>query len=145
MNVRPAILIIVNDKILTLEYQYGSQAVYNLPGGNVEFGETMSQTLQREMMEELGIKVSVGELTMVGEVHLPDKNKYTLHCLFEGTITEGNPEINLQNTSAKAIKWLYINELANIHLYPNFKKEIPLWLNDQLEDYYIGKIEQEWV
>ncbi len=145
MNVRPAILIIENDRMLTLEYQYDSQTVYNLPGGNVEFGETMSQTLQREMMEELGIKVSVGELAMVGEIHLPDKNKYTLHCLFEGIIIEGKPQINPQNTSAKAIKWLNINELSNFHLYPNFKKEIPLWLDDKLEDYYIGKIEQVWI
>jgi 8-oxo-dGTP diphosphatase len=145
MNVRPAILIIENDKILTLEYQYANQTVYNLPGGNVEFGETMSLTLQREMVEELGIKVSVGELAMVGEIHLPDKNKYTLHCLFEGKITEGEPQINPQNTSAKAIKWLNINELCNFHLYPNFKKEIPLWLNGQLDDYYIGKIEQVWI
>jgi 8-oxo-dGTP diphosphatase len=144
MNVRPAILIIENDKILTLEYQYGSQAVYNLPGGNVEFGETMSQTLQREMIEELGMKISVGELAMVGEIHLTQKEKYTLHCLFECKIIEGIPKINSKNTSAKAIKWLNINELSDIHLYPNFKKEILLWLNDDLEDYYIGKIEQQW-
>lgn len=144
MNVRPAILIIEDNKILTLEYQYSNQTVYNLPGGNVDFGETMSQTLHREMTEELGIKVAIGELAMVGEVHLPQKEKYTLHCLFEGKIIEGKPQINPQNTSAKAIKWLSINELADSNLYPNFKKEIPLWLNNQLEDYYIGKIEQVW-
>jgi 8-oxo-dGTP diphosphatase len=145
MNVRPAILIIENDKLLTMEYQYGNQTVYNLPGGNVEFGETMSQTLHREMMEELGVKVSIGELAIVGEVHLPEKEKYTLHCLFEGKITEGTPTINLQNTSAKSIKWLSINELEKIHLYPNLKKEIPLWIANELDDYYIGKIAQEWI
>jgi ADP-ribose pyrophosphatase YjhB (NUDIX family) len=145
MNVRPAILIQKNGQILTLEYHYGGQIVYNLPGGNVDFGETMSQTLKREMIEELAMKVEVGELIVVGEVHIEEKNKSTLHCLFEGNIVEGEPTINAEHCSAKEIKWLNISDISSVNLYPNLKKEILQWINNQpLEDFYVGKIEQTW-
>lgn len=145
MNVRPAILIQKNGQILTLEYHYGGQIVYNLPGGNVDFGETMSQTLKREMIEELGMEVEVGELIVVGEIHIEEKNKSTLHCLFEGEITKGEPNINPDQCSAKEVKWLNISDIDSSNMYPNLKKEILQWINNQpLEDFYVGKIEQPW-
>ena len=73
IKIRPAIFILENQdgipKILTMKYNYGGEEVYNLPGGNLELGEYLNEALAREMIEELGIKVSVGELILVGEVH----------------------------------------------------------------------------
>lgn len=40
---------------------------YRFPGGAVEFGETAAQTIAREMQEEYGLAVEVGELWMVNE------------------------------------------------------------------------------
>ena len=84
INIRPAVLIIENQQILTMQYQYGGQEVYNLPGGNLELGEHLSDALMREMHEELGIEVSIGEMILVGEVYFEDRKNHTLHLLFEG-------------------------------------------------------------
>ena len=144
MNIRPAILIIQDNKILTMQYRYGDTDVYNLPGGNVEFGETMSDTLAREMVEELNIEVTVNELIAIGEVFFPEKKKHTLHALFKGKIINGDPIINPAETSALAVKWLNINDLPNINLYPNITNTIVKYLNNQLDNPYIGQINQQW-
>jgi 8-oxo-dGTP diphosphatase len=149
MKIRPAILIIENDKVLTMQYRYGNEDVYNLPGGNVELGESLIQTLEREMQEELGIKVAVGNLVLVGEVHSggephSQKNSQVLHCIFRGKNLEGKPKLNPKETSAKNIKWLTINELSSKNMYPNIGEAIQKLLAGELQNLYLGKIFQNW-
>lgn len=144
MKIRPAIAIIENEKILTMHYQYGGHDVYNLPGGNLEFGESLTNALARELEEELGIKAGIGELMMVGEVHFPEPQKQTIHFIFEGHITEGTPTLNPEHTSALAIRWLSIEELAAINLYPNITESLKEYLGGVLKDKYIGKLDQTW-
>jgi 8-oxo-dGTP diphosphatase len=144
MKIRPAILIIKNEKILTMQYHYGGKDVYNLPGGNVEFGEHLTDALAREMVEEMEIKVSVGELIMVGEVHSVEQKKQTFHFIFAGKIVEGTPILNPKQTSAISIKWLSISDLFLVNLYPNISEKLLQYLSGSLENKYIGQIEQQW-
>lgn len=144
MKIRPAILIIENEKILTMQYSYGGQDVFNLPGGNLEFGEHLTDALVRELAEEMGIQVAIGELIMVGEVHALEQQKQTFHFIFVGKITEGTPTLNPKETSAIAIKWLNINELSAKNLYPNISEKLSQYLAKNLDNKYIGKIEQKW-
>ena len=61
--------------------------LWEFPGGKIETGETPQQALQREMQEEMGALVAVGEL--VGEVtHVYPEFEVTLHC-FLCTVMEG--------------------------------------------------------
>ena len=147
IKIRPAILIVEEEKILTMQYHYGGQDVYNLPGGNLEFGEYLANALAREMMEEMGIEVAVGELLMVGEVYsepILGQKKQTFHFIFAGNITKGIPILNPKETSAIAIKWLTISELHSFNLYPNVSEKLKQYLSNALDDKYIGRIEQRW-
>ncbi|WP_337045117.1 NUDIX domain-containing protein [Emticicia sp. 17c] len=144
MKIRPAVLIIQDDSILTMHYCYGGQDVYNLPGGNLEFGEFLADALSRELEEELSVKASIGDLIMVGEVHFPEHHKQTIHFIFEGKITEGIPVLNPVHTSALAVEWIKIADLDKVHLYPNVSEHIKAYLAGNLPDVYIGKLNQLW-
>lgn len=42
------------------------------PGGGIEFGESLEMCLQRELMEETGLRISVGDFAFICEyIHLP--------------------------------------------------------------------------
>ncbi|WP_269849329.1 NUDIX domain-containing protein [Methanosarcina horonobensis] len=58
-------IIIYEDRILCMQrdankYDYLSYK-YEFPGGKVEPGETNSQALMRELLEEMGIEIKVSE------------------------------------------------------------------------------------
>ncbi|HHE48144.1 MAG TPA: NUDIX domain-containing protein, partial [Candidatus Acetothermia bacterium] len=58
-----AALIEREGKVLLAQRHQGDEqgGLWEFPGGKVEFGETPAQALARELSEELGIQVEVGE------------------------------------------------------------------------------------
>ena len=57
------VLLVANRRVID-----GAEAhVWDLPGGGVEPGETLAEALRREMCEETGLEVSVGDLLFVAE------------------------------------------------------------------------------
>ena len=86
MRCRPALVLVERNHILLMKYQYGTEFVYNLPGGNPDPGETFPETIIRECQEELAIEVEVGNILMVGEILASEKRDASVHLLFEGKI-----------------------------------------------------------
>ena len=105
--------IIQKGRLLTVQRSYGPYTGYwEFPGGKIETGETPQQALQREMQEEMGALVAVGEL--VGEVtHVYPEFEVTLHC-FLCTVMEGPLQL-LEHQSAR---WLDRESLHDVPWLP---------------------------
>ncbi|MGA0556047.1 NUDIX domain-containing protein [Larkinella sp. VNQ87] len=143
MKVRPAVLLIENNHVLLMHYRYGETDVYALPGGNPDKGETLEQTVVRELQEELGVDVEVGPLALAGEVILPETGKDdVLHVVFTGQLIGGLPVLNPAETSALAVVWKPVRALDSLNLYPNVGPQIQDLLLSQKSPGYIGKINQ---
>ncbi len=144
MKVRPSVVIIENDFVLLMRYRYGQTDVYNLPGGNVDKGETLAQTVVRELQEELGIEVAVEKMILTGEVLMPEPKNDVLHCVFLANIIQGKPALNSVETSALEVVWKPINTLKDLNMYPNVGAEIERIFLEGVGFQYVGKVEQGW-
>ena len=81
--------------------------MWEFPGGKVEPGETLSQALQREIIEELGCAIAVGaELGMYK--HAYTHFRVTLHA-FHARSPAGEP----QALDASEIRWVRLQPLTD--------------------------------
>ncbi|MCA0992227.1 NUDIX hydrolase [Pseudalkalibacillus hwajinpoensis] len=76
---------------------------WSLPGGAVEEGETLVEAASREMREETGLTVEVGNVLSVNEAFIG--NHHAHFFTFQGRITNGTIAILDTETIAEA-KWM---------------------------------------
>lgn len=58
-------ILIEDDEILLVQESLRERTNWNVPGGKLEFGESIREGLRREMREETGLDVEVGDLLYV--------------------------------------------------------------------------------
>lgn len=143
MKTRPSAIILSDNKLLTLKYNYNGNWLYAIPGGNLEFGEKLELALKRELAEELGLEIEVLNLLFLAEVHQQDKD--TLHCVFNAQIVSGTPKLNPIETTALEICWIAIESIEDYNLYPNIKTQIKEhFLEGKDHQVFLGEITQPW-
>jgi mutator protein MutT len=82
------------------------RGLWEFPGGSVEFGETLAAALQREMREEYGIEIAVGELLDVVDHILPAEGQHWVSPTFICTIVSGKPVIR-EPGKCSEIGWFF--------------------------------------
>jgi 8-oxo-dGTP diphosphatase len=143
MIIRPAGLLVQQQRLLTMRYRYGTHDRFNLPGGNLEADETLPVGLAREFREELAIQVAVGDLLFCAETFVAER--HTIHLLFPVTLVQGTPALVPAATRASALVWIPLTQLAETPLYPNLGPQLAAVLQGAPPlERYLGPLPQEW-
>ncbi len=88
------------------------RGLWEFPGGSVEFGETLAQALKREMLEEYGIQIAVGELLDVVDHFLPEEGQHWISPTFLCKIVSGQPAIR-EPEKCSEIGWFEPGEMPS--------------------------------
>lgn len=84
------------------------RGLWEFPGGSVEFGETLRQALQREMLEEFGIQIEVGKLLDVADHILREEGQHWVSPTYLCRITSGEPRI-MEPDKCSDIGWFDVD------------------------------------
>ncbi|MEM9425219.1 MAG: NUDIX hydrolase [Pseudomonadota bacterium] len=94
MSLRVAVrgLILLDDRLLMVNaWPGGKSDLLCAPGGGVERHASLSDNVIREVHEETGLTVSVGEVALVNEFHDPDGTFHQVDVYFRCDILAGDP------------------------------------------------------
>lgn len=128
--------LVVSDGKLLVTVLHGKTGEYWLtPGGGQHFGETKVENAEREVLEETGYRVRVGDLACgrdyVGARHFPDWDTgfqqtelfFWCHLLDD----EPDPGAMEVDTNQSGVLWVPVVELMDSPLYP---RRLAGWLNE---------------
>jgi mutator protein MutT len=80
------------------------RGLWEFPGGSVELGERLADALRREIREEYGVEIEVGELLDVVDHILADEGQHWVSPTFICRIASGEPVIR-EPEKCSEIRW----------------------------------------
>lgn len=89
-RVRVAALISIDGRIVVVRHRAGSQEYHLLPGGGVDYRETVEEALLREVREETGLAVRLDEPVLVSDTIDPRGSRHVINLVFTATVTGGS-------------------------------------------------------
>ncbi len=111
-----AAILIEQGRVLLTQRKSGTHlaGAWEFPGGKVEAGEDPREALQREMREEVGLAVQVGEIVDVTFHRYPDEagaggGKAVLLLFFDARRVAGSPGPRALDVAA--VRWAGAGEL----------------------------------
>ena len=139
-SIIPAASVVVeNDQGEILLIQRSDNGNWTIPGGAMEYGESLSQTAIRECKEETGYDIEVTGL--VGIYTNPNRRiEYTSNgevrqefsVCYVGRAIGGEPE---PNDEAIRIEWVSLSKLDALEMADPIRKRIARYVSDETEPF----------
>ncbi len=108
INVRVYATIVKDGKVLALREEYVGEQLLKFPGGGLEFGEGVMQCLERELEEELNIKIK-NVLHLYTQEHFVQSKfsaaEQLLSIYYQGELVDQN-ELLIMDPCIEKTEWI---------------------------------------
>ena len=129
VEVRVAVMLVRGKKILLVRHRKHNRTYWVLPGGRVEYGETIEQTAKREMKEETNLNIKLNKLVFVDETITENKHRHVINLYFTAKALSGKLKVAKGKVLQEA-KFFSPKEVKDLVILPHIKEDLQLaWAN----------------
>lgn len=130
-RVRVAALMLLDDSVITVRHRMGDSTYHLLPGGGVDWGESLAEAVMREVAEETGLTCAVGQPVILADTISPDGGRHIVNITFLCTVTGGAITSHPLDPRVEAVDLVAPAEITDLDLRPPISREILQVLGDQ--------------
>lgn len=117
VRVRIGVVLVKDDKILLIKQRKYNKEYWLVPGGGVNFGESVKESAKREMKEEINLDIDLESFLFLWESINPDGSKHVLNMYFLGRILGGELKLG-DESNLIDLQWFEFERLNNLLMYP---------------------------
>jgi ADP-ribose pyrophosphatase YjhB (NUDIX family) len=112
-------------RIVLVRHRRGDSVYHLLPGGGVEARETLEEALVREVREETGFEVALGEPLFINDTIDPAAGgRHIVNITFRARITGGAVTDHPIDDRIEAVEIIDPSQLAGLDLRPPLSAEV---------------------
>jgi 8-oxo-dGTP diphosphatase len=132
-RIRVSAILRREDRVLLIRQEKRGEQYWLLPGGGVNYGESLTRALQRELTEECGIEedLPLEGPVAVAESIAPERSlraKHVVHIIFAGYLGDRSLEaVTSQDAAVRGHRLFGAEELAEVRLHPPIQRFLMRW------------------
>jgi 8-oxo-dGTP diphosphatase len=111
-----------NSLLMVKRAQEPARGLWSIPGGRLQRGEYLADAVRREVKEETGLDVDVGDLLglfeVVGDPH------YVILDYLASPLDGSEPSTG---DDVSEVRWVPLNEIANLECTPRLVETLKGW------------------
>lgn len=123
-RIRAAAIILQDDSVLLARHEKDDKSYWVLPGGGVDFGESVGEALKREIREEANLDIRLGEFVMLNDSIPPDHHRHILNLYFLAEIAGGKLRVGQNDKRLRGMEFVPVDDLPGISLYPDIRQAL---------------------
>ncbi len=116
-RVRVSVIVIEEGKILLVRHEKRGKTYWVLPGGGVDYGETLEEAVVRELKEETNLDIKVDKLVLVDDFIPEDRHRHVVDLYFTAKVVGGELKLGADSIM-REVRYFPIEELADLTFYP---------------------------
>lgn len=117
-RIRVAALMSHNGKVVLARHRAGSSTYHLLPGGGVDYRETLEEALVREIREETGFEARIGAPLFISDTIDPEGSRHVVNITFLADIVGGHVLERPRDHRVQAVDLVSPDDLARLDLRP---------------------------
>ena len=108
---------------------------WGFPKGQWEPGEVLAETAVREVLEETGLQVAVGDLAFVTEFRNPEAREHLVQFFFEARTVGGT--LFPRPGEIYGLRWVPVGEVAEYIRWRPWLEPLTQWLGGGSTRYFV--------
>ena len=138
-RVRVGGILIEDDRVLLIEHTKNDRSYWLLPGGGVDWGESIEEAIKREFLEETNLTVEIENFLFISETLAPDNTKHVINLYFRVKRISGDMLLG-EESILSDLKFFTLEEIEKIKIYPNINDILKKIMKKESYKDFLGMI-----